>query len=669
MSDGHCGDGVPTGQRVTAVVALTVLHVLSALLVASCGRVLADEQPVSLQSVVQRPLVAEQQALQDVRRLTAGRVSTVRVPDDLPAWQRMAEHLRAAVLEQVVFRGTAAGWRSAAARVELLDETTVDAAGDGRPGYRLQKLRLEVLPDMWIPAVLYWPQRLEGRVPVFLNVNGHDAAGKAAAYKQTRCIHMARQGIIAMNLEWFGMGQLAVSGFSHGRMNQLDLCGASGLAPFYLALSRALDVLLSLPQADPERVGVAGLSGGGWQTILISALDPRVTLCNPVAGYSSFRTRIDHFSDLGDSEQTPVGLGLTADYSTLTALLAPRAALLTYNDRDDCCFAAGHALPPLMSAAAPAYQLYGQPARLRTHVNSDPGTHNFLVDNRRALYRMIRDQWFDGEDKAFSTDEQPVDAELRTAEQLQVPLPETNLTFQSLAARLAADLPRFAVIPEDPAQRRVWQAALRRQLASVVRVVRQPVLSELVDSHRVGDTLVQRWRLRLGADWLVPLVELSREAAEKSVLVLHDGGRGAAMDQAEGLLAEGYRVFLLDPFLLGELGIAERSYLWALLVSTVGERPLGIQAGQLASVCRWIRENRRATALRLVTDGRRTGLIGLVAAGVYPEAVDAVEQHNALDSLHQVLQENLSFEQAPELFCFGLLEVVDVPQLQALLQR
>jgi cephalosporin-C deacetylase-like acetyl esterase len=68
----------------------------------------------------------------------------------------------------------------------------------------------------------------------------------------------------------------------------LELCGASGLAPFYLALVRALDVGLALEHADPKRVAVSGLSGGGWQTILVSSLDPRVTLANPVAGYGSF---------------------------------------------------------------------------------------------------------------------------------------------------------------------------------------------------------------------------------------------------------------------------------------------------------------------------------------------------------------------------------------------
>src|SRR5690606_30301523 len=147
---------------------------------------------------------------------------------------------------------------------------------------------------------------------------------------------------------------------------------------------------LEHPYADAQRVAVAGLSGGGWQTILLSALDTRVTLANPVAGYSSFLTRVQYHSDLGDSEQTPVDLAMHADYTHLTAMLAPRRALLTYNLRDNCCFASAHALPPLLAAAQPIYDLLGASERLTSHVNTDPGTHNFELDNREALYRTIQ---------------------------------------------------------------------------------------------------------------------------------------------------------------------------------------------------------------------------------------------------------------------------------------
>jgi hypothetical protein len=268
-----------------------------------------------------------------VMRLPAADAAERKSPE---AWQKYIDGIRQDVLERVVFRGAAAKWRDFRGKVEWLETT------DGGNGYKLKKLRFEAVPGLWVPAVLYEPSKLDGKTPVFLNVNGHDGAGKAADYKQIRCINLAKRGIIALNLEWFGMGQLRGPGFVHYKLNQLDLCGTSGVAPFYLAMQRGLDILLAHEHADQERVGVAGLSGGGWQTIFISSLDPRVTLANPVAGYSSFLTRIHHHSDLGDSEQTPVDLAATGDYAHLTAMLAPRVALLTFNEKDQCCLAAAH---------------------------------------------------------------------------------------------------------------------------------------------------------------------------------------------------------------------------------------------------------------------------------------------------------------------------------------
>ena len=135
--------------------------------------------------------------------------------------------------------------------------------------------------------------------------------GKSVAYKQVRCINQAKRGMLALNVEWLGMGQLSGPGFHHNRMNQLDLCGTSGVAPFYLSLKRGLDLLLSLPHADPSRVAVTGFSGGGWQTIFIGALDPRVTLANPVAGYSSLLTPSGTRRNWGirSGPQRPGGIG------------------------------------------------------------------------------------------------------------------------------------------------------------------------------------------------------------------------------------------------------------------------------------------------------------------------------------------------------------------------
>src|SRR6185437_6311588 len=100
--------------------------------------------------------------------------------------------MRQETLECVVFRGEAAKWRDAETQVVWLDTI------EGGPGYRIKKLRYEALPGLWIPALLYVPEEVRGRVPVMLAVNGHDGKGKAADYKQIRCINLAKRGMLVL---------------------------------------------------------------------------------------------------------------------------------------------------------------------------------------------------------------------------------------------------------------------------------------------------------------------------------------------------------------------------------------------------------------------------------------------------------------------------------------
>ena len=617
---------------------LAALSLFSSLVAAAPGDVAA---------LLAHPILAPTLPLAEVRAYTAGRVPAMPAIPTLNDWKSFAARTRRDVLDQIVFRGdTARAWRAATTRVEWLDPIP------GGPGYTIRKLRYEALPGLWIPALLYQPDAVSGKIPVHLAVNGHDKDGKAAPYKQLRCINLAKRGIASLNVEWFAQGQLRTDGFAHYRMNQLDLCGVSGLAPFYLALSRALDALLALPYADPTRVAVSGLSGGGWQTIMLSALDPRVTLTNPVAGYSSFATRAEFPSDLGDSEQTPNDLATLVDYTHLTAFLAGRSALLTFNAKDNCCFASDHALSPLLAAAEPIFQLYGHPERLRSHVNVDPGTHNFEVDNRQAFYRMVGDTFFPS-DPRYSADEIVSEAELKTAADLTVPLPADNLDFHQLALAAAKDLPRPG-------------AATRETLASVVHYQAHAVTATPVGTETRDTTIATYWKLRVGDTWTVPVVVLTRGTPRGTTVLVADAGRSSAVARTAALLAAGQRVLAVDPFYFGESKIKERDFLYALLVAATGDRPLGLQSSQLAAVGRWARTAFPSASVALESIGPRLGLAALVATALEPTAIATLRQTDALSSLHEVIRQDGSVDQFPELFCFGLLEAVDVPQLTAL---
>lgn len=605
------------------------------------------------------PIVGETLPLAEVQRFCESRVP--RIPEVATAseWDTKAEQLRKAALKRVVYRGEAEQWRRKPTRVEWLGEIS------GGPGYRIRKLRYEAVPGLWIPALLYEPLKLEGKVPVIMNVNGHDGTGKAAEYKQIRCINQAKRGMLALNVEWLGMGQLRCDGLLHYRMNQLDLCGTSGLAPFYLSMKRGLDILIELPHADPKRVAVTGLSGGGWQTSYISGLDTRVTLSNAVAGYSSFRTRAYHTSDLGDSEQTPNDMATVLDYTHLTAMRAPRPTMLTYNSKDNCCFASGHALQPLLDAAKPIFKLYDRENALRWHVNDDPGTHNYLLDNRQAFYRALGDYFYPG-DPSFDAEEIPSDDEVKQFDQLVVELPEDNATFHSLATALSRDLPRKPALPGDAEAAVQWQQKRRRQLAHTVHWVDYAVTAIKANREKRGNVQATFWKLQMNGDWTVPVVELVRGQPERTAILVSESGRAEMADHVRKLLDEGYRVLAVDPFYFGESKISQRDFLYALLVAAVGHRPLGIQASQLAAVARWSAESHHEGPRLLKAVGPRSSLFALVAAALETEAIDRVELQGSLGSLKQVIESNWSVNGKPEMFCFGLLELTDIRQMAAL---
>ena len=294
-----------------------------------------------------------------------------------------------------------------------------------------------------------------------------------------------------------------------------------------------------------------------------------MTLANPVAGYSSFRTRARFFSDLGDSEQTPCDLATVVDYAHLTAMMAPRPLLLTYNYSDNCCFASPHALPPLLDAALPAYNLFGKRQNVRAHINHLPGDHNFGEDNRQALYRMIGEHFYH-DDASFIGMEIPCEGEVKDSKRLEVELPANNATFNSIALALSKNLRRRKV-----------------ELREVIRATNYYAQAERVGTagpakagpmNGGGATF---WKLRMNETWTVPCVELNGGPVKAgttnggTTILFSERGRKSLAKEAETLLQQGKRVLAIDPFYYGESQIRARDFLFALLVAAVGERPWG----------------------------------------------------------------------------------------------
>jgi len=93
---------------------------------------------------------------------------------------------------------------------------------------------------------------------------------------------------------------------------------------------------------------------------------------------------------------------------------------------------------------------------------------------------------------------------------------------------------------------------------------------------------------------------------------------------------------------------------------------LGIQASQLTAIARWLNDERRSGPVALVAVGPRTSLMALVATAIEPNAISNTVVRGSFGSLKEIIEKKMNSQQGPELFCFGLLEQFDIPQLAQL---
>ena len=626
-------------------------RLLSVILV-SCQSLLFSSPTIaqdSLEATLAERLITQEQADSQITKYLISRIKPLQLGASYDDSSSTADQIRQDVLENVVFQGVPTKWRDHQVQVE--DDSTIKT----EHGYSIRKIRYEALPGLWIPALIYTPYQLQGKVPVVINVNGHERIGKSVEYKQKRCINQAKRGMIAINLEWIGMGQLNTVAFSHNELAKLDVCGVSGLAVFYLSMSKAIDVALSLEHADPDRLAVTGLSGGGWQTIIISSLDTRVKLAVPVAGHSALGQRIANRSSIGDLEQNPNDLGAFADYVHLNTLMVPRPLLLIYNTKDNCCFVASTVKANTYEPVIPFYAQANVPERLHYHENSDPGDHNYQLDNRQQLYAFLETHFFP--ERNLSAKEIDCDAEIFTHEDLIVPLPNANENFHTLATNAVKS------IESQPSQ---YDSPVNA-LAKLLRLPKYTMSADLfTGAKQVGSISVRRLRLLSDDGLILPCVIVEPKDPINTVTFISDKGFMSEHDRIAKLASLGNRVIAIDPVFIGQSRHTGSLYSMPMLAATLGQRPLGIQTAQVTSAVQFILRTLVLDHTDLESHGPRSGVLALTAAATSEHIVE-VSTVGALSSIDELLSPTASYSKTPEAYCFGLLRWFKSPQVSEVL--
>lgn len=354
--------------------------------------------------------------------------------------------------------------------------------GVKRDGYEVQRVHFESLPGHLVTGNLYAPSTPPaGPRPAVLCPHGHWANGRffaadsktrdkeiqsgaektpegAQSPLQARCAQLARMGCVVFHHDMIGYADSGPiehrSGFNDAGA-LLRLHGPMMLQTWNCI--RALDFILELPGIDPARIGVTGASGGGTQTFILGALDPRPAVAFPAVMVG---TRMQGGCVCENAPYLRVATGNVE----IAGLFAPRPMALS-GANDWTVAIETHGLPQLRSL----YGMLGAPANVSGKCWPEFG-HNYNQVARESMYA-----WFNKHLKLGSAEpvrEQPF--VLATKEELSVwdsdnKRPASALSEMELRLALAkaedADLKeRFPSTPEKA-------AAWKKHLEPVAKVL------------------------------------------------------------------------------------------------------------------------------------------------------------------------------------------------------
>ncbi|MCH8043605.1 MAG: acetylxylan esterase, partial [Planctomycetes bacterium] len=351
-----------------------------------------------------------------------------------------------------------------------------------RGDYTVERVYLESFPGFYVTGSLYRPKGKKGKLPAVLCPHGHWGGGrfhdhgaakvaqeiKSGAEKypvggrhplQARCVQLARMGCIVFHYDMIGYADSVQLSFqlAHRFAKQRDGLSQPSRWGLFSAQAelrqqsifglqtlnslRALDWISSLSDVDPKRIAVTGASGGGTQTFILSAIDPRLAVSFPAVMVSTAMQG-------GCTCENCSYLRIDTGNIELAGLFAPRPlALSAANDWTKELETKG--LPELKQL----YKMLGVPKRVDGR-HFDFG-HNYNYVSRAMMYGWLnRHLKLGHKEPIIERDFTPLSTEEMSVWNKQHPKPTGGEAFEvSLTKRMnaASNKQIAALTPSDSA--------------------------------------------------------------------------------------------------------------------------------------------------------------------------------------------------------------------------
>jgi dienelactone hydrolase len=501
-------------------------------------------------------------------------------PPTREAWERRAEEVRMQI-------------RVALGLFPEPTRTPLNAVVHGRieqADYTVEKVFFESMPGFFVTGSLFRP-RTAGPHPAVLCPHGHwrharfairsdaemkrelDSGGEVLPESgrsvfQSIGVQLARMGVVAFVYDMLGdcdaqqISYELAHKFAKQRpeMNTTDNWGlyspqAEAHGQSVMGLQtwntiRTLDFLTALPDVDPQRLGCTGASGGGTQTLMLAALDPRLTVSIPCVMTS---TAMQGGCTCENATLLRVGTGNVE----IAALFAPKPQAMT-TAKDWTIDMPTKGFPELQQL----YALLG--AKEKVALWPMPQfPHNYNSVTRHEIYRWFNTHFRLGLDAARLTER---DYPLLQQEQLTVwneqhPAPAGGDDFERKllkwwyvdAKKQIAKAPHAGTSVTLPA----WRALIggRGPVATTIESTSEVKVVGAGKSYRAFTAI-----LAMGDGRSLPVMEIRAQAPDGREMVWLDERGKAGLFTAEGavrpevcrLLEGGVSVAGVDLFGQGE---------------------------------------------------------------------------------------------------------------------
>ncbi|HUU27569.1 MAG TPA: alpha/beta fold hydrolase [archaeon] len=439
-----------------------------------------------------------------------------------------------------------------------------------RGAYRIENLIYQSLPDIYVTANLYVPQKGEPPYPGILFPCGHSANGKAYELYHSAALGLVAKGYVVLVYDPPGQGEryqylkddgtpYLGSTTEHSLLaNPLFLMGKHLMAVRMWEGMRGIDYLLSLPEVDPERIGCTGNSGGGTVTLHLAPLEPRIKVAVPAGTVNSPDMELGT-GGIGDGEQNLprlVPCGIT--HADLMMLAYPRPYRLIKESRGGV-FQGTRAS---FVQAAFLYETLGHGERM-SYVETE-WPHGYFKAMREPMYQWFG-KWFYGREDDHQEPELSLEEEkdLMCSKSGQI-LNERGLAIWQWAAReLEKSFPRRPV----PRTAKDWQAFKEPLLKETRELLNNPdknftPLVKTLDTLEEDQAVIEKLVLYTEDDIYLPCLYFKPKRGDKIPTAILVDSQGKTADQgtlARKLAEQGYGVFAVDLRGMGETRITKQS--------------------------------------------------------------------------------------------------------------